>query len=228
MPSFSSLITLCFLSAFCSLSVQSAPSTTGHAVVGRLYTHNIPLMNFPIQGLYARQVQAPNPFGLGPFPPGSTALVTAVSHALFTQRLVVTGPPAPCTLQGSGEGVDMTVLGSDPTSPTPTQCTFEPATTADSLPLSVLFQFSSTGPNGVFNNTPIVKFSTHMIQNVISTTEDSTDNDENDTEATVTITVVLFPNSTAPAQSTVSTFEHSESGTLIATHWYSVVTGESD
>ncbi|KAJ7224605.1 hypothetical protein GGX14DRAFT_651161 [Mycena pura] len=196
MHSFSSLITVCFISAsaLCSLSVQAAPGHAGE--------------------LSARQVAVANPFVMGPFAAGSTALVTSDSHALFTQKLVLTGPPAVCTLQGSGEGVDMTVPGSNPTS---TECTFAPATTADPLPLSALFQFSSTGPGGTFINTPRVTSSTHQAGNLISIaamSEDSTDNDNNDSE--VSITIVLFPTRVAAAQSIDSTSAHAlvESGML--------------
>ncbi|KAJ7198142.1 hypothetical protein GGX14DRAFT_666932 [Mycena pura] len=242
MPSFSSVITVCLVFAFCSLSVQ-----------GRTVT------------LFARQMKASNPLSLGPFAPGSTALVTARSNARFTQKVVVTGPPAECTLEGSGEDVDMIVFptgffgpgptGPDgptdpndpfgpgpsgpngpngptdpndpfglgpsgpngPTGPTdpanPTdppfppsfefsnQCKFTSATTSDPLSLSLLFQFS---PNGfIFTNSPVVNVSTNTIDNVVSvraSSEDSTDNDVNDSE--VTITVVLPPDDTAPVQPT--------------------------
>ncbi|KAJ7198148.1 hypothetical protein GGX14DRAFT_402176 [Mycena pura] len=177
MPSFSSLVTVCFVSALCSLSVH------GRAVK-----------------LSARQTAASNPLELGPFSPGSTAMVTSRSHALYTQKVVVTGPPAACTLQGSGEDKDMPVLGSNPTS---TQCTFAPTNISEPLPLTLLFQFSPTGPDGEFTNSPVVVMDTNTIANVISmaaSSEDSTDNDMNDSQ--VTITVVLPPNNTAPVQPT--------------------------
>ncbi|KAJ7224610.1 hypothetical protein GGX14DRAFT_651167 [Mycena pura] len=174
MPSFSSLITVCFISvsAFCSLSVQAAPGHAGE--------------------LSARQVAVANPFVMGPFAAGSTALITSEAHAAFTQRVVTTGPPAVCTLQG-------TVIPPQPNAP------------------SRLFQFSSNGPGGTFTNTPRVTSSTHMAGNLISIaamSEDSTDNDNNDSE--VSITIVLVPTRVAPAQSIDSTSEHFfvESGML--------------
>jgi hypothetical protein len=171
-------------------------------------------MNLLIQELSARQVPVSNPYVLGPYAAGSTAVVFAESNALFTQRVTITGPPAVCTLQGSGEGVDMSVPASNPTS---TECAFRPATTADPLPLSLLFQFSSTGPGGTFVNAPTIKSSTHTNANVVSivaTSEDSTDNDNNDTELNIMVT--LFPTGLAPAQSVTSAFGRSlvESGLL--------------
>ncbi|KAJ7899777.1 hypothetical protein B0H13DRAFT_1883670 [Mycena leptocephala] len=176
MPSFSSLITVCFLSAFCSLSAQAAPSTTSHAIVA-----------------------VSNPYSLGPFAPGSTAFVTAESHASFTQKVTITGPPAVCTLQGSGEGRDMTVPGT-----TSTQCSFEPVPTSDSLTLSVLFQFSPTGSSGPFSNTPVVASSTNtlgIVTSVVATTEDST-NDDNDSIVTITV-ISLGPGENAATAAAV-------------------------
>ncbi|KAJ7198120.1 hypothetical protein GGX14DRAFT_573676 [Mycena pura] len=164
MPSFSSLVTFCIVSAL--LSVH------GGAVQ-----------------LSARQTTVPNPLSLGPFPPGSTALVTARSNAKFTQKVVVTGPPAECTFQGSGEDVAMK------TSDSSTQCIFAPATTSDTLSLSLLFQFSSNGVD--FKDPLIVDVSTNTTGNVVSVravSEDSTDNDKNDSEVTIRVT----PNAPSP------------------------------
>jgi hypothetical protein len=158
-----------------------------------------------MQELSARQQAVSNPYAPGPYPAGSSAFVTAQSHALFTQKVTITGPPATvggsnavCTLQGSGEGKDMNVLNSNPTS---TRCTFEPATTADPLPLSLLFQFSNTGPSGTFVNTPVTSATTNTFANIVqitATTEDASDNDNND--SVVTITVELFPTDVASPQ----------------------------
>ncbi|KAJ6523175.1 hypothetical protein B0H19DRAFT_1277041 [Mycena capillaripes] len=190
MPSFSSLITLCFLTAFYSLSAQAAPSTTGHAAE-----------------LSARQVAVSNPYVPGPFPVGSSARVTGITNALFTQKVTITGAAGTpdCILQGSGEGIAMTVVG---TPTRTTDCTLMPATTSEALPLSLRFEFSSTGPSGTFANAET--FGNTIT--ITTITEDSTDNDLNDTF--VTIMVDLFPATLAPAKSITSTFErsHVESG----------------
>ena len=162
-----------------------------------------------------------NPYAPGPFPAGSSALVTAQSHAARIQRVTITGPPATvgganavCTLQGSGEGKDMTVPNSNPTS---TRCTFEPATTTDPLPLSLLFQFSRVG-SGTFTNTPKTSATTNTFANIVqisATTEDSTDDDNND--SVVTITVEQPPTSVASPQLVTSKLGRSdlvESGLL--------------
>jgi hypothetical protein len=169
-------------------------------------------------------VAVSNPYNVGTFPAGSSAFVTAQSHAAFTQRATITGPPATvggsntvCTLQGSGEGVNMNVLSSTPTQANPTRCTFAPATTANPLPLSVLFQFSSAGPSGTFVNTPRTSATTNQFANIVQiavTTEDSTDNDNNDT--ILTITVEEPPTSVATPRLITSTSGRSliESGLL--------------
>ncbi|KAF9058561.1 hypothetical protein BDP27DRAFT_1372448 [Rhodocollybia butyracea] len=161
MPFFWTLAALSFLSALCILTAQAAPDT--------MPSH---------QELATRQTTVTNPYMIGPFAAGSQAFMTSTAHAAFLQRVMATG---------SGEGVNMVVLGS---SPATTQCALAATSTTLPLPIEVTFQFAGLGSNGIFSNTPVVKASTSVqgFTTMISVqTEDSTDNDNNDSEVIINV-----------------------------------------
>ncbi|KAF9063893.1 hypothetical protein BDP27DRAFT_1367663 [Rhodocollybia butyracea] len=101
MPSFWTLNALSILLILCILSVQAALDEI-------VSSH---------QGLATRQQKVPNPFQIVGFTAGVNVVVLATSHASFIQRVkttVLTGSkpgPAPCILQGNGEGFSSTGTG---------------------------------------------------------------------------------------------------------------------
>ena len=129
---------------------------------------------------------ANNPFHIG-VNVGQQLGITVIAHASFFQVVTFSGLPTTngtVTFSGSGEGVPMQASTGG------TSFLVQPQ--GDGFLLSVLFQFSPSGPGGppqtaVINQLPVPIVIGNDIQ-IQVTSEDGADNDNNDSVATITIT----------------------------------------
>jgi hypothetical protein len=104
---------------------------------------------------------------------------SCVANAAFYQRLTISqNGKAVATFSGSGEGVQMKQSGGSTT---------YSGATRQSAQFSLLFQYSTTGPNGQFQNSTVTADTIAGIVTTI-TTEDSIDHDDNDTVMTLVVT----------------------------------------
>jgi hypothetical protein len=106
----------------------------------------------------------------------SSGSITCNSHAAYYQRVTLNFLNTQVVFSGTGEGVPMTTQTGAPVYALPP--------TRQGYSISALFQFSTSGPNGPFQNAVSVQnpiISQEGNTTFISvTSEDSTDNDDND------------------------------------------------
>jgi hypothetical protein len=106
----------------------------------------------------------------------SSGSITCNSHAAYYQRVTLNFLNTQVVFSGTGEGVPMTTQSGATVYPLPP--------TRQGYSISALFQFSTSGQNGPFQNAVSVQnpiISQEGNTTFISvTSEDSTDNDDND------------------------------------------------
>jgi hypothetical protein len=114
---------------------------------------------------------ASNPVQI-PIPGDSSGSITCNSHAAFYQQVTLQVAGNTVIFSGTGEGVAMTTQDGSTSYPLPP--------TRQGYSISALFQFSSSGPKGPFQNAVSVQDPINSPPFITVTSEDSTDNDNND------------------------------------------------
>jgi hypothetical protein len=118
---------------------------------------------------------ATNPVQI-PISGDSSGYITCNSHAAYYQRVTLNFLNNQVIFSGSGEGVPMTTQTGSPL--------YDLGATRQNYSISALFQFSTSGPNGPFQNAvsvqdPIISQDGNSTF-ITVTSEDSSDNDNND------------------------------------------------
>lgn len=99
------------------------------------------------------------------------------SHALFYQRVTLQVAGDTVVFSGSGENVAMTTQDGS--------ISYDLPPSRQGYSITALFQYSTSGPNGVFANANAVNDPIDSPPFIFVTSEDSADNDNNDSYLTI-------------------------------------------